>query len=914
MTYKKKLIEVALPLASMNAASYREQTIKRGKPTQMHKWFAARPLTTARAVIWASLVDDPSSDTSLSVEEQDRERERLFKILEQLVVWENSNDPTVLSAAKAEIDRCFPDGPPPVLDPFGGGGAIPLEAQRLGLTALSGDLNPVAVLIQKAMIEIPPRFANQPPVHPDLRNELNTWTGAQGLAADVEAYGQWMRDEAEKQIGHLYPNVISDIGEEVTPIAWIWARTVKSPDPTWNGHVPLVSTWLLSKKDGKPTAWIEPDVDRSNQSISYRIRTHGVADLSGTIRRGNGICIATGATISSEYIKSEAKAGRLGTVLTAIVAKSPSRSGRIFIESDGRTEEPIEKKPDWFPSCPMSDHSQYMGPPRYGFDEWWKLFTPRQIDSVRAFIVALEKVRGKVAADSYDHFGTDTTPLRSGGHGAHAYAEAVSLYLAFAIDRLADWNNSMCGWDSSNSVNQQLFRRQAIPMMWDFCEIRPFDNAAGSFEPSVSTIATAIRELPHASKSGSVTQRECVSSVALFPKAVVSTDPPYYDAVPYADISDFFYPLLRASIGHSWPDETSTIATPKAEELVADSRRHGSRKGAAEFFESGMQKLMTAIQENHNPDVPSTIYYAFKNTETRGGVTETGWSTFLQAAIDSELTISATWPVRTENPSRMRALNSNVLASTIVLACRPREIAAPLATRGEFIATLRSELPEAVRVLQTGNIAPVDVAQSTIGPGIAVFSRYAKVVEADGSTMTVAVALSLINDVLGEILDGEESEMDNDSRFALAWYSQHAYNPAASGDAINLAQAKNTSLDGLVDAGIAHTQGGRFRLLERDEMLEGWDPAADNRMTVWEATQYLVAALDRSETEAGELLHRLGSYGERARQLAYLLFKKATDNGWADEAGAYNNLVTAWPNLQTTTTSSTAPTQSELDL
>jgi len=364
-----------------------------------------------------------------------------------------------------------------------------------------------------------------------------------------------------------------------------------------------------------------------------------------------------------------------------------------------------------------------------------------------------------------------------------------------------------------------------------------------------------------------------------------------------------------------WPDECATLATPKADELIANRYRAGSKQAAEEHFESGMAEFMADVKAGHHPDVPSTIYYAYKATETKNGeVTSTGWSTFLQAIIDAGLTVTATWPMRTEKPGRTISLGTSALSSSIVLACRPREIAAPLATRGEFIATLRSELPEAVRVLQTGNIAPVDVAQSTIGPGIAVFSRYAKVVEADGSTMTVAVALSLINDVLSEILDGEESEMDNDSRFALAWYSQHAYNPAASGDAINLAQAKNTSLDGLVDAGIAHTQGGKFWLLERDEMQEGWDPAADDRMTVWEATQYLVAALDRSETEAGELLHRLGSYGERARQLAYLLFKKATDNGWADEAGAYNNLVTAWPNLQTTTTSVTGPTQSALDI
>ena len=904
----KKLIEVALPLAKINAESSREKSIRHGHPSTLHLWWARRPLAAARAVIWASLVDDPSSDASLSVEEQDRERERLFKILEQLVVWENSNNPTVLAAAKAEIDRCFPDGPPPVLDPFGGGGAIPLEAQRLGLTALSGDLNPVAVLIQKAMIEIPPRFANQPPVHPDLRNELNTWTGAQGLAADVEAYGQWMRDEAEKQIGHLYPNVISDTGEELTPIAWIWARTVKSPDPTWNGHVPLVASWTLSKKPGKPTVWIEPIIDRTNHTITYHIREGGKPELAETVSRQGGYCIATGAAIPFDYIRTEGREGRHGRVLLAVVAEGSG--GRRYCKATSQPE--ITKPADSVTGKMVGKATVNVA--NYGLTEWEDLFTSRQLTALTTFSDLLKPLRDKVIGDATARGLPAGTRLHQGGDAADAYADAIVTYLAFAIDKCANLWSTIASWMNDRGAFRETFARQAIPMTWDFAEANPFSGRGGSWDLCLEKVSKASAHLP-SDGDGSTVQRDARARVRENPGVVVSTDPPYYDNISYADLSDFFYVWLRRSLADVWPDECATLATPKAEELIAHAYRAGSKQAAEEHFESGMAEFMADVKAGHHPDVPSTIYYAYKATETKNGeVTSTGWSTFLQAIIDAGLTVTATWPVRTESPGRILAKGTNALASSIVLACRPREIAAPLATRGEFIATLRSELPEAVRVLQLGNIAPVDVAQSTIGPGISVFSRYTKVVEADGSTMTVAVALSLINDVLGEILDGEESEMDNDSRFALAWYSQHAYNPAESGDAINLAQAKNTSLDGLVDAGIAHTQGGRFRLLERDEMLEGWDPAADDRMTVWEATQYLVAALDRSETEAGELLHRLGSYGERARQLAYLLFKKATDNGWADEAGAYNNLVTAWPNLQTTTASATGTAQSALDV
>lgn len=897
--FKPKLIEVALPLAAINAASAKEKTMGAAPhPQNIHRWWARRPLATTRAVIWASLVDDPSCDESLTIEEQEEERSRLFRILERLVVWKNSNDCEVLSEARAEIDRCFPDGPPPILDPFGGGGAIPLEAQRLGLEVFSGDLNPVAVLIQKAMIEIPPRFAGHIPVHPELDSTLSTWTGAQGLAKDVETYGRWMRDEAERRIGHLYPKATGPGGSRLKPIAWIWARTVESPDPSWKGHVPLVASWVVARAPSKPTMWVEPVIDRGEQSFSYEMREGGVT-AQRTMGRGGGVCLATGATISLDYVQKEGQAGRIGHQLIAVVAAGPN--GRVYCSpATADLEAPDPGDTPWVPTGVMSVHPQYMGSPRYGLDEWWKLFSPRQITALVTFSDLLPEVRSQVLADALDAGMSDNGPrLRDGGNGGTAYADAIVTYLAFAIDKCADHWSNVCGWHNSHSPQiRNVFARQAISMTWDYAEANPFSGKLASWDSMMRGLVGAISEFGRSclnSGAAHVAQRDAQARVAELPDAVVSTDPPYYDSVPYSDISDFFYVWLRKNLADVWPDECATLLTPKSDELVADNQRFGGRTGAEEHFESGMSEFMKEVATSHHPDVPSTIYYAYKASESGG---KTGWSTFLQAVLDAGLQVNATWPVRTELANRMRSLGANALASSIVLVCRARDLAAPLASRGEFIGALRDELPDAVRLLQSGNIAPVDIAQSTIGPGIKVFSRYTKVVEADGSTMSVASALGIINDVLGEVLDGEEAELDPDTRFAVTWYGQHGYNPGRSGDADSQARAKNTSLAGIESAGIGEARGGSFRLFERPDLEADWSPAGDSRLTVWEATQHLVAALDRSESEAAQLLGQLGGYGDRARQLAYLLFHKATDKGWAEEASAYNGLITAWPTLQ----------------
>lgn len=898
-TTRPKLIEVALPLAAINAEAARDKGIG-AHPQSLHRWWARRPLAAARAVIWASLVDDPSGDPSLSLDEQEAERQRLFGILERMVKWENSNDPDVLAAAKAEIDRCFPDGPPPILDPFGGGGAIPLEAQRLGLQALSGDLNPVAVLIQKAMIEIPPRFAGMPPVHPDAQDPLKTWERAQGLAADVAAYGEWMRDEAHKRIGHLYPDATGPDGEKLTPIAWIWARTVESPDPSWHGHVPLVASWILSKKKGKPTVWIEPIIDRETRVITYEIRTGGEPTVGPT----KDVCVATGSTITKKYIKEEGKAGRIGQQLLAVVAEGVR--GRIYCApTDSQEGAASVDLPKWFPDSKLPDKGLGFRVQAYGLDEWWKLFTPRQLTALTTFSDLLGEVRIRIVEDAATTgLAEDGVRLRDGGCGADAYADAVTTYLAFVIDKCVDFNCSISSWDSTNVKIRNVFARQAIPMTWDFVECHILGGRVGSFSSQVTNLVGAFAGLP-AGTCGKALQRDARARVAESAGTVISTDPPYYDNVGYADLSDFFYVWLRRNLGGVWPDECATLATPKADEMVADPDRYGGRAEGENHFESGMADFMAVVARSQASGIPATIYYAYKATETKDGeVRSTGWDTFLQGVLDAGLQVTATWPMRTEKPGRMRGLGSNALASSIVLACRPRPDTAAMASRGEFISALKAELPEAVRLLQSGNIAPVDLAQSTIGPGIKVFSRYAKVVEADGSAMSVSDALAIINDVLGELLDGEEAELDRDTRFAVTWYAQHGYNQASSGEADSLANAKNTSLVGVAESGIGEARAGQFRLFERSELDPDWDPVTDDRATVWEATQYLIAALERSESDAAALMARMGGYADRARQLAYVLFAKATDNGWATEAGAYNELITAWPVLASMATGS----------
>ena len=879
---RKKLIEVALPLDAINAASAREKSIRHGHPSTLHLWWARRPLAAARAVIFAQMVDDPSASPDLfpTEAEQEKERERLFRLIEELVKWENTTNEKVLEQARTEIRKSWrrtcadhadhpraaelfdPDKLPAFHDPFAGGGALPLEAQRLGLEAHASDLNPVAVLINKAMIEIPPKFAGQSPVNPASREERSLikreWKGAQGLAEDVRYYGQWMRDEAERRIGHLYPQVEiteemvrerPDLerykGRKLTVIAWLWARTVRSPNPAFaDVEVPLASTFMLSTKKGKE-AYIEPVIEGRGYRFVVKVGTPEDAEAAkaGTklARGANFRCLMSDTAITAGYIRSEAQAGRMGTRLMAVVAEG--NRGRLYLtplashEAIPRTAQPAWK-PDLRVPTPCHDVDRL---PMYGMPTWGDAFTPRQLVALTTFSDLVAEAMERVERDAANaNLPDDSNPLSDGGAGAAAYAEAVGVYLAFALSKVSNVGSSFASWMNDRGAFRETFARQAIPMVWDFAEANPFADAGGSLEAALDKGAMVINAFP-ALNTGSGGQFDAANQTISTDK-LVSTDPPYYDNIGYADLSDFFYVWLRRAVRSIYPDLFSTLAVPKAEELVATIHRHGNKEKAETFFLAGMTQAMRRLAEQSHPAYPVTIYYAFKQSETKGdtGTASTGWETFLDAALRAGFKINGTWPIRTEGAGRILAKGTNALASSIVLVCRQRPADAPMATRREFVAALRAELPTALAHLQSGNIAPVDLAQAAIGPGMAVFTRYAKVLDAEGNPVSVREALALINQMLDEVLAEQEGDFDPDSRWALAWFEQQmASTRANTASPKPCPKPKIPASPASSKAASSPPARAKVRLLRPDELADDWDPTTDARLTVWEAVHHL---------------------------------------------------------------------------
>ena len=408
-------------------------------------------------------------------------------------------------------------------------------------------------------------------------------------------------------------------------------------------------------------------------------------------------------------------------------------------------------------------------------------------------------------------------------------------------------------------------------------------------------IAKVCRQLP--SGSGLAKQLDAAAAANGVENPIISTDPPYYDNIGYADLSDFFYVWLRRASRQTYPDLFSTLLTPKTPELVATPYRFGGDKRAAQrHFETGLQAAFGRMKEAHNDEYPMTVFYAFKQAEAEAdGVASTGWETMLQGLLAAGFGITGTWPMRTERGARSVAIGSAALASSVVLVCRPRPDDAVLATRKEFTAALRAELPDALRHLQQGAIAPVDLAQASIGPGMAVFSHYSKVIEADGEPMRVRTALALINEALDELLAEQEADFDPDTRWCVAWFEQYGMGAGPFGVAETLSKAKNTSISGLVDAGVLRSAAGKVRLIERDDLAEAWDPSSDTRLTVWEVTQHLIRRLEQGgEQSAADLLRQVGGLAEPARELAYRLFQICDRKKWAGEALGYNALAAAW--------------------
>lgn len=963
----KKLIEVALPLDRINEAAAREKSIRHGHPSTLHLWWARRPLAAARAVLFGQLVNDPSwkweAEHSGEVPPNNLKaswaasRKRLFAIIEDLVKWENTTNEEVLKKAREEIRRSWretceanrdhpqaaelfnPEKMPGLHDPFAGGGTIPLEAQRLGLEAHASDLNPVAVLINKAMIEIPPKFAGKPPVNPESRRDTSLvsaeWKGAAGLAEDVRYYGRWMRDEAQKRIGHLYPPVevtkemAKDrpdlkpyIGEKLTVIAWLWARTVKSPSPAFRHvDVPLASTFILSSKPGKET-YVQPVIDGDTYRFMVKIGKPPEGAKLGT-RAGKAQdfrCLMSSTPVSRGYVQAEGKAGRIGCKLMAVVAEG--QRGRVYLDpteaqqalaTSASASAMVKEARASFLAGSTPTRAMITGGvcSAYGLTTWGDLFTGRQLLALTTLSDLVGEAREVICRHALAAGMPNTDrSLDTCGSGSKAYAEAVSLYLAFALSRMANYSSCLCVWSShpKDELAKQVFLRQALPMTWDYAETNPFSSAGGTLDVNVSYLVKTFERLPACVKSQS-TQADARTFVDNI--RIISTDPPYYDNVGYAELSDFFYNWLRRSLKSVFPELLATIAVPKAEELVAIPYRHGSKEKAETFFLDGMTRVMSSCASRSHPSTPIIIYYAFKQSETEqhGATTSTGWETFLEALNSSGLVLTGTWPMRTELTANLKK-SVNALASSIILVCRPRPDDAPTTSRRAFLRELNLALPLALDEMTRASVgehspvAPVDLSQAIIGPGMAIFSKYAAVLEADGKPMTVRTALQLINRFLAE------DDFDADTQFCLQWFEQYGWEDGPFGTAEILARAKGTAVEGVRQAGVIESGGGIVRLLKWSEYPIDWDPKTDTRLPVWEALHHMIR-LHRMEGDspAGRVLAAMRDKTEAIRQLAYRLYTLCERTKRAEDARAYNELITSWGGVEAA--AATEPTRKQ---
>lgn len=952
----KKLIEVALPLDAINAAAAREKSIRLGHPSTLHLWWARRPLAAARAVIFSQLVHDPEDlwrcqNPGKEANQQvkghwTKARARLFKIIEDLVVWENTTNERVLSQAREEIRKSWCetcelnkkhsqakelfnlDKLPGLHDPFAGGGAIPMEAQRLGLEAYASDLNPVAVIINKAMIEIPPKFANKPPVHPSAKNPLVTWNGAGGLAEDVRRYGQWMRDEAFKRIGKYYPSIeitkamAKDrpdleqyVGTKLMIIAWLWVRTVKSPNPAFSHiEVPLASTFILSSKEGKES-YVQPVIGKAGYTFTVNVGEPPADSKAGTTagKRSAFLCLMSRAPMSYDYIRDEGQAGRMGQKLMAIVAEGIR--GRVYLSPTAEHESIANApKPQWKPDLKLPDNTRDFKTPNYGIMTFGDLFTPRQLVALTTFSDLTGEARELIRQDAVAAgLSKDDMPLDAGGTGARAYAEAVSVYLACSVDKASDFWSSFVTWMNDRGALQQTFGRQAIPMVWDYSEANPFSTSGGNFLLFIERAADAVEFSP-ARQTGTASQADA-SSQSITNRNFVSTDPPYYDNIGYADLSDYFYVWLRRSLREVFPRVLATIAVPKAEELVATPYRHGSKTKAEYFFLDGMTRTMQNLADQAHPAYPITIYYAFKQSETGkdSDTGSTGWETFLDAVIRAGFAISGTWPVRTEGAGRGNARGTNALASSIILVCRPRSKESGTISRRQFVRELDATLPIALDAMTRESeglhspVAPVDLSQAIIGPGMAIFSRYDAVLEANGDPMTVKTALQLINRFLAE------DDFDADTQFCLHWFEQYGWDSGKFGEADVLARSKGTSVEGVKQSGVLNATGGVVRLLKWAEYSANWEPQSDQRLPVWEVLHQLIRVFKTDgESGAGATLAAVQAKAEAARQLAYRLYTLCERAGRAEDARAYNDLVTSWTGVESVAAKTPAAKQGTL--
>lgn len=902
--YKKKLIEVAIPLEAMNRGSAYEKLPGIGPhPRGIHQWWARRPHVTCRAILFAQLVDDPSSSPEIfkTTEEVDAERKRLFLIIERLSDWKNNNDKELFDTASAEIKKFYPNGVPPVHDPFSGGASISYEAQRLGLSADSSDLNPVPVLIGKITAQYAFRFKDCLGITGSKRLDSQA-KGVYSLADDLRHYSDLLLGKFKEKLSYLYapthyPSSLG--GGEAQVVAWLWAKTVASPDPSLGGlHIPLLQTFNISTTKGRST-WLEPIIDNGNYRFAVRSEISGDVrgETKGTVNRQGATCIVSGAAVPLNYIREQAKAGLLGKRLVAVAVDG--KRGKVYLEADGRTPAEPSEVPKNVPSATIEHWPGSTNCVVYGITEFSQLYSSRQkvalitaADEIRALLPIVEKdaVEAGIAVDARS--------LENGGSGAKAYSEMIVSLLSFALSRCADFNNMHCGWNPSNEKVMHLFGRTAIPMTWDYAEPNFLRDVVGGW-PSVIDYQAKCIETLRPLAPANIEQKDAAEIEYVRP-VIISTDPPYYDNVPYSNLADFFYVWLRYTLKEVFPSLFSTLQTPKKAELVANQFRIGGKQKAEEFFLEGMKKVMGHLAKICDPETPATIYYAFKQSEIeQEGIASTGWAAFLESVLAGGFEIVATWPVRTESTTRLRAFGSNALATSVVMVCRPRRVDSKSETRVGFIRALKKELPTAIAEMQAANIAPADMPQSAIGPGMGVFSRYKVILESDDSSMSVKTALQLINRELDDYLGGIQGEFDPETRFAITWYEQNGNKAGDYGTANNIATARGISVESVKHAGIVESSAGKVRILTRDELDPDWQPEDDTHLTVWECCQHLVRLHEKNGIglATAVMMRKIGAKADDVRDLVYVLYNICEKRGDAKEATSYNALIADWTDL-----------------
>jgi putative DNA methylase len=871
-----KLVEVALPLEAISVASRRDKDKKTGTIKNVHKWFAPMPTPAWRALLFAALVDDPGDG---------RKRAELLRLVERLVPPDgNAPDAATLAEAHKVLMEATDGQPPTVFDPFCGGGSTLVEAQRLGLPAAGSDLNPVPVLITRVLTELLPQVAGRPPLvaEPDTLAGVAGGGPLDGFLADCRHYAQRVRDQVWGQIGHLYPEPPGG----GTVIAWLWARTVTCPNPACRAIAPLVSSFWLSKKKGALT-WIEPTELRPGHPVRFEVRTgkDGPNQLR-TVSRSGARCLVCREPISFAQIRTEGEARRLGTQLLAVAVQD--KAGRRYVS-------PAESGPDATPvSVPVDAPDLELAGKAtinvglYGISTQAHLYTNRQLVALGGFADAVAEVPAWVAADG----------------GDADYCRAVSSVLGLCVSKLAMANSTQVRWFTrlGPSKATQAFGRHALPMVWDFAETNPFGGSVGDWLGQIASVATGLRSLAVGGDSSRTFQSDArVAGGQVRSLAMVATDPPYFAQIGYADLSDYFYVWLRRALAGVHPDLFATVATPKADELIAAPYRHGGSKAeATEYFVKGYTEAFHSLAGASAPGFPMLVVYAHRQEESDsdGVTTSTAWDAMLSAILAGGLRIVGTWPIHATHSSRQIGQGANALASYMVLVCRPQEATAKSTDRQGLAAALHAELPRAIRKLQEGDISTIDLGPAAIGPGMAVFSRFSKVIEPTGAAMTVGGALNLISQVSAEVLDEFVGDLDNETRWAMGWFKDHGFEPGTYDDAEKLCKTTVTSLEGLKRAGIATGAKNKVALIPRAELPDGWDPATDSRPTVWEVTQHLVKRLTSAggEAAAADLLRRCRRWGDAARDLAQWLAATSLVTR-PSEALDHDALVTSWSEL-----------------